>query len=184
MGTILVICFMKEMHVVPCTKIIPYLMMKNSNILIAIVSLSFLIASCKDDYSICNPVKDVKFIGGFYQRTGGADVPYPAPSFTLTLLNNTSLIYNNQPNTIEFGMPLNELTSTSQYVLSLGNNLPKDTLTIIYSSQKSTSDGNACGIIVYNTISQLYSTTNTIDSVKLLQPLVNTNPVQNAKIYF
>jgi Family of unknown function (DUF6452) len=175
---------MKEMHVVPCTKISPHLMMKNNNIFIIILSIVFFTSSCKDDYSICNPVKDVRFIGGFYQRTGGADVPYPAPSFSLSLLNNTSLIYNNQPNIIEFGMPLNELVTTSQYVLSLGNNLQKDTLTIVYSSQKSTTDGNACGIIVYHNISQLYSTTNTIDSVKLIQPLVNTNPVQNAKIYF
>jgi Family of unknown function (DUF6452) len=175
---------MKEIQVVPCIKIISHLMMKKSNILIVILSLSFIIISCKDDYSICNPVKDVKFIGGFYQRTGGLDVPFAAPSFTLSLLNNTSLIYNNQPNTIEFGIRLNELASTSQYVLSLGNALPKDTLTIVYSSQSSTTDGNACGITVYHNISQLYSTTNTIDSVKLVQPLVNANPVQNAKIYF
>lgn len=172
------------MQVVPCTKISLHLMMKNSNIFIAIISFSFLIASCKDDYSICNPVKDVKFIGGFYQRSGGVDVTNPAPGFSLLLLNSTSLIYNNQANIIEFGMPLDELASTSKYVLSLGNGQPKDTLTIIYSSQKSTTDGNACGIVVYHNISQLYSTTNTIDSVKLIQPLVNTSTVQNAKIYF
>jgi Family of unknown function (DUF6452) len=175
---------MKEMHVVPCTKISPHLIMKKSTIFIAIISLSFLIPSCKDDYSICNPVKDIKFIGGFYQRIAGADVPTPAPNFSLSLLNNTSFIYTNQPNTLEFGMPLNELVNTSQYVLSLGNGQTKDTLTIVYSSQKSTTDGNACGIVVYHNISQLYSTTNTIDSIKLTQPQVNTNPIQNAKIYF
>ena len=158
--------------------------MKSSHVFIGIVSLSFFIASCKDDYSICNPVKDVKFIGGFYLRSGGVDVPNPASGFSLSLLNSNSLIYNNQPNTIEFGMPLDELTTISKYVLSMGSSLPKDTLTIIYSSQKSTTDGNACGIIVYHNISQLLSTTNTIDSVKLIQPLVNTNAVQNAKIYF
>jgi hypothetical protein len=183
-GKSISIYFMKEMHVVPCIKISLLLMMKNSTIFIAIISLSFLIASCKDDYSICNPVKDVKFIGGFYQRIGGADVPSPAPNFSLSLLNNTSFIYTNQPNTIEFGMPLNELSDTSRYVLSLINGQPKDTLTIVYSSQKSTSDGNACGIVVVHTISGLYSTRNTVDSVKLMQPLVNTNPMQNAKIYF
>ncbi len=175
---------MKEMHVVPCIKISPPLMMKNSNIFIGIISLSFFLTSCKDDYSICNPVKDVKFIGGFYQISGGVDVPNPAPSFSLSLLNNTTLIYNNQPNTIEFGMPLDELASTSKYVLSIGNGLPKDTLTIVYSSQKSTTDGNACGIVVYHNVSQVFSTTNTIDSVKLIQSLVNTSKVQNAKIYF
>jgi hypothetical protein len=180
----LFIFFMKEKHVVPCTKISPHLIMKNSTIFIAIISLSFLIASCKDDYSICNPVKDVKFIGGFYKRIAGVDVPTPAPNFSLSLLNNSSLIYTNQPNTIEFSMPLNELSDTSRYVLSLINGQPKDTLTIVYSSQKSTTDGNACGIVVYHNISQLYSTANTIDSVKIIQPLVNTSAVQNAKIYF
>jgi Family of unknown function (DUF6452) len=175
---------MKEMHVVPCTKISTHLMMKSSNIFIGIISLSFLIASCKDDYSICNPVKDVKFIGGFYKRIGGSDVPSPVPSFSLSLLNNTSFIYNNQPNTIDFGMSLNELADTSRYVLSFGNSYPKDTLTIVYASQRSITDGNACGIVVFHNIFQTYSTTNTIDSIKLIQTSVNTNPLQNAKIYF
>jgi hypothetical protein len=175
---------MKEMLVVPCTKLVLHLMMKNSNIFIGIISLSLLIISCKDDYSICNPVKDIRFIGAFYQRIGGIDVPTPAPSFSVSLLNSASLIYNNQPNTLEFAVPLNEFADTSRFVLSLGNGQPKDTLTVVYSSQKNTTDGNACGIIVVHTISGLYSTRNTIDSVKLIQPLVNTNPVQNAKIYF
>jgi hypothetical protein len=158
--------------------------MKNSNIFIALITLSFLIPSCKDDYSICNPVRDIRFIGGFYKRAGGSDVPTPAPSLSISLLNNTNLIYNNQPNTIEFAVPLNELADTSRFVLSLGNSQPKDTLTVVYSSQKSTTDGNACGIVVVHAVSELFSTTNTIDSVKLIQPLVNTSPMQHAKIYF
>ena len=158
--------------------------MKNSNIFIAFIFFYFLIASCKDDYSICNPVRDVKFIGGFYQRVGGADVPTAAPSLTISLLNNSTLIYSNQANTLQFGVSLNELADTSRFVVSLGNNLPKDTLSIVYSSQKNTTDGNACGIVVYHNVSQVYSTLNTIDSIKLIQPLVNTNAVQNAKIYF
>ena len=166
------------------TRISPHLIMKNSNIFIAFIFFCFLIASCKDDYSICNPVRDVKFIGGFYQRVGGADVPTAAPSLSVSLLNNSTPIFNNQPNTLQLAVFLNELADTSHYVVTLGNNLPKDTLSIVYSSQKNTTDGNACGIVVYHNISQVYSTLHTIDSIKLIQPLVNTNPVQNAKIYF
>jgi Family of unknown function (DUF6452) len=154
------------------------------NIFLFVLSLSFLLLSCKDEYNICPPPKEVKFIGGFYQRIAGADVASQVPSLSLSLLNNPTTIYNNQSNIIEFGVVLNELSDTSRYVLSLGNNQPKDTLTIIYSSQKSTTDGNACGIVVFHNISQLYSTLNTIDSVKIIQPLVNTTAVQNAKIYF
>jgi Family of unknown function (DUF6452) len=154
------------------------------HIFLFVLSLSFLLLSCKDEYNICPPVKEVKFIGGFYQRIAGADVASQVPSFTLSMLNNTGAIYNNQNNILEFGVPLSELADTSRFVLALGNNQPKDTLTIVYSSQKSTTDGNACGIIVYHNISQLYSTTNTIDSVKIIQPLVNTTATQNAKIYF
>ncbi len=165
-------------------KISLYLMMKNTNAFIGIITLTLFITSCKDDYSICNPVRDVKFTGGFYKRVAATDVPSPAPNFSLSLINNISLVYNNQPNVIEFGVPLNELADTSKYVLSLDNGQPKDTLTIVYSSQRSTTDGNACGIVTYHNISQVYSTTNTIDSIKLIQPLVNTSQVQNAKIYF
>jgi hypothetical protein len=158
--------------------------MRNRHFFIAILSIVFLVASCRDDYSICNPTKDVRFIGGFYQRVSGVDVPTPAPSLTVFLLNSTDIIYNNQPNLLEFALPLNQLADSLKYVLSLGNNQPIDTMTIVYSSQSGPADANACGLFFVHTISKIYSTKNTIDSIKIIQPAVNTSSVQNAKIYF
>ncbi len=158
--------------------------MQNRHIFIAIIAVVFLVASCRDDYSICNPTKDVRFVGGFYQRVSGVDVPTPVPSFSLFLLNSTDLIYSSQPNLLEFALPLNQLADSAKYVLSLGNNQPIDTMTIVYSSQNGPADANACGLFFVHTISKIYSTKNTIDSVKIMQPLVNTSTIQNVKIYF
>jgi Family of unknown function (DUF6452) len=158
--------------------------MQNRRIFIAILSVIFLLESCRDDYSICNPTKDVRFIGGFYQRISGVDVPTPVPSLSLSLLNSSDLIYNNQPNLLEFALPLNQLADSSKYVLSLGNSQPIDTMTIVYYSQSGPADANACGLFFVHTISKIYSTKNTIDSIKIIQPAVNTNALQNAKIYF
>lgn len=176
--------FEKEMQVVHCSKICPYIFMRNRNFFIAILSIIFLVGSCRDDYSICNPTKDVRFVGGFYQRVSGVDLPTPVPSFSLSLLNSTDLIYNSQPNLLEFALPLNQSFDSAKYVLSLGNNQPLDTMTIIYTSQNGPAEANACGLFFVHTISKIYSTKNTIDSVKIIQPLVNSSSVQNAKIYF
>ncbi len=165
-------------------KLAYYLIMQNRHIFIAIIAVVFLVASCRDDYSICNPTKDVRFVGGFYQRVSGVDVPTPVPSFSLFLLNSTDLIYSSQPNLLEFALPLNQLADSAKYVLSLGNNQPIDTMTIVYSSQNGPADANACGLFFVHTISKIYSTKNTIDSVKIMQPLVNTSTIQNVKIYF
>ncbi len=158
--------------------------MRNRIFFIAILSAVFLITSCRDDYSICNPTKDVRFIGGFYQRISGVDVPIQAPSLSIILLNAANPIYSNEPNLLEFSLPLNQQVDSAKYVLSLGNNQPLDTMTIVYSSQNAPADANACGLYFVHTISKIYTTKNTIDSVKLIQPLINTSAMQNAKIYF
>jgi Family of unknown function (DUF6452) len=159
--------------------------MKNIQIVILFFLFTCFFISCKDEYNICdNTKKDVKFIGGFYERVAGVDVAKPAPNLTVYLRNNPTPIISNQLNIKEFSFALNPLADSAQYILSLGSNLIKDTLTIVYLSQTYNNYDQLCGPISLHTIDRIISTTNTIDSVKIVQPSVNTIVVQNAKIYF
>ena len=152
--------------------------------LFACISLcSLSLTSCKDEYTLCNQVKDVRFTGGFYKKVGSNDVVAPAPKFTLSQLNSGSNIYNQQVNVDVFSLPLSQIIDSAKYVLKLDNNLLSDTVTIRYTSQ-GVNLSLECGSVTYNTITSISTTINTLDSIKIIRALVNTEPVQNVKIYY
>jgi Family of unknown function (DUF6452) len=156
-------------------------MKKNTLLLCVLIVLS--IFSCRDEYNICTLNKDVNLIGGFYQNIGGNEVTAVAPNLTIETLNGAGSIYSNQPNISTFSFPLSATVDSAKYIFTIANNLPKDTVTIVYSS-KSESVSAECGTAIYNTITKLTSTRNTIDSVKIKSAIVNTLLLQNIKIYY
>ncbi len=139
--------------------------------------------SCKDEYNICTQPKTVRFIAGFYQKVNGADVPTAVSNLSISNLNGTGSIYINQPNIISISIPLNDNVDSAQYQFTLANNLPKDTVTIIYTTQ-STFTSAECGAIYNHTISKIRTTINTINSIKIINSSVNTSLAQNVNIYF
>jgi flagellar basal body P-ring protein FlgI len=139
--------------------------------------------SCKDDYTICNEEKNVRLSINFYQRIGNIEVAATAPDLKVFNYRTNVVVYNNQPNLSMFSLALDEAKDTTQFTLSLANNLPLDTLTFIYSSQPKVISQD-CGIIYTHSIIKAYTTTNSLDSIKIINPLVNTSLVQNAKLYF
>ncbi len=151
-------------------------------ILIAILIIC-LFASCKDEYNICTQPKTVRFIGGFYQKINGADVPTATSNLTITNLNGTGNIYSNQPNIISATIPLNDNVDSAKYQFTLADNLPKDTVTIIYTTQTAFTSAE-CGAIFNHTITKIRTTINTIDSIKIINPSINTSLAQNVNIYF
>lgn len=168
--------------VVSCLRKLLFSGMKQLGYGIALSLVAFTFFSCKDEYSICTLSKSVNFIGGFYQRTGGVDVAVQAPSLSVGLLNGPNLV-SQQQNASVTVIPLNPTIDSARFLISVANNLQSDTLTVIYSSQTVILSAE-CGDVITHNIARFYSTTHTIDSVKLISPAVNTNPVQNAKIYF
>ena len=150
--------------------------------LILIVGASFLTA-CKDEYTICNLSKDVRFIASFYQRNNGADVLTPAPNLNITLLPNNTSLYTQQANVATFSFPLNPLVDSAKYSFKLANNLQADTVTIVYTSTGANLSLE-CGAVTYHNITKITSTLNTIDSIKITNAVLNTNLLQNAKFYF
>lgn len=142
-----------------------------------------ILPSCKDEYTICNLSKDVRFIASFYQRNNGADVLAPAPLLNITQLGINAPLYTQQAHVPTFSIALNPLLDSAKYFIKLSNSLQADTLTIVYTSTGANLSLE-CGPVTYHNISKLYSTLNTIDSVKITNPLLNTDLLQNAKIYY
>jgi hypothetical protein len=157
--------------------------MKNCFSLILFVSITILALSCRDDYTICTLSKDVKFITGFYEKNNVNDVPKTANSLTLISLANNTPLFSNSTNIQSLSLQLNDQVDTMKYVISVAANLQSDTIKIAYTSQSVLLSVD-CGNVVNYTISKILSTKHTIDTVKLLNTIVNTSPLQNARIYF
>ncbi|MCY7290885.1 MAG: DUF6452 family protein [Ferruginibacter sp.] len=156
--------------------------MKKYLLLIFIACMSIL-SSCKDEYTICNLSKDVRFIGTFYQRINGAEVLAPAPNLSIIQLPTNASIFNQQANVATFSFVLNPLLDSAKYIFKIANNLPADTVTIVYTSTGANLSPE-CGAVTYHNILKITSTLNTIDSVKITQPKLNTDLLQNAKFYY
>lgn len=152
----------------------------------AILFLSAIILflnSCKDEYTLCSTSKTVSFIGGFYQKISGSDVSARVPNLNIYLLNTgSSAIYSNQQNAHTFSLPLNPQADSSRYVISISA-AQSDTLTIVYSTQ-SISLSPECGSVFNNNITKVYTTAHSLDSAVLINAVINTNPLENAKIFF
>ena len=142
-----------------------------------------ILPSCKDEYTICNLSKDVRFIASFYQRNNGVDVLVPAPLLNITQLGTNAPLYTQQANVPTFAIALNPQLDSTKYYIKLSSSLPADTLTIVYTSTGANLSLE-CGSVTYHNISKLYSTLNTIDSVKIINPVLNTDLLLNAKIYY
>ncbi len=156
--------------------------MKKKLILIFIVGINFF-TSCKDEYTLCDLSKDVRFIASFNQRINGTDVLMAAPNLSITQLSNNSALYTQQVNVSTFSFPLSPVADSAKYSFKLANNLQADTVTIIYTST-GTNLSLECGPVTYHNISKIKTTTNTLDSVKITNPVLNTDLLQNAKFYF
>lgn len=148
-----------------------------------LLAVAFNLAACKDEYTLCNLSKEVRFTGGFYKKVGSSDALSPAPKFTLLQLNTTVPLYSQQVNVETFSLPLNPVLDSAKYVLTLNTGLQADTITIIYTSQ-GVNLSVECGSVTYNTINKVTTTINTLDSVKIIKGLVNTEAGQNVKIYY
>jgi hypothetical protein len=156
--------------------------MKCLSVKIFVVLLSVCFITCKDEYSICNEVKEVKFTAGLFQRVAGIDVLTTAPNFSLLFLNGPSSIYTNQ-SLNSFSMPLITGLDSAKYIISFSTAAPKDTMTILYTTQDASSNLD-CGRQFFYTITNIQTTTNTVDSIKIINTAVNASLSQNAKIYF
>jgi hypothetical protein len=150
------------------------------SIFLAIILLNI---SCRDEFTLCTQSKEVKFNAAFFEKTGSIDIPKSAPTLTINPLGDPLAVVNGIANAQTFSLQLSSLVDTSKFVISISNTLRKDTIKIVYTSQNVLLSVDCGNIINYNII-KILSTKNTLDTVKITNPLVNTGLVQNAKFYF
>ena len=158
--------------------------MKCLSVKIFVVFLSVCFFGCKDEYSICEEPKDIRFIASIYQKSGNTDILTSVPSFNLYSIQGATSIYASQPNISSFNIPLSVILDSAKFLISFSNSLPVDTLTIVYTSEGKTNLSPNCPPIFIHNITKAYSTTNTIDSIKIINQAINASFSQNAKIYF
>jgi Family of unknown function (DUF6452) len=152
-------------------------------LLLNLLITTILLWSCRDDYNICNQPRDVKFVGGFYKKIGSSEVGVSLSNLTIFQLNTNTNIYNNQANISLFSLPLNPVLDTSKFVIRIENALQADTVSIIYTSKQVLLSAE-CGNVTNYSLSKILFTTNTIDSIKIINSEVTTGLNQNTKIYF
>ncbi len=142
------------------------------------------VASCQDQYNICEQNKFVEARAGFYQKNGGADVLTAPQLLSFGVLGSSTLLYNQATgfNTISIG--LNPGLDSAKFYVKTAPTFPADTLTIFYSTQIINLSAE-CGSISVFQISNAKTTINTLDSVKVINPVVNTTlNIENLKVYF
>lgn len=157
--------------------------MKTKLIIITLCTIVALHA-CKDEYNICSEPKTVKFVASIFQKNGTADVLTTVPTFSLVNQAGNVLIYNNESNINTFSISLNNLLDSARYIVTLSSSLPKDTITIIYSTSGTTNTSLDCGPLFNHNIIRLRTTLNTVDSIVNFNPTINNSLSLNAKIYF
>ena len=78
---------------------------------------------------------------------------------------------------------INPAVDSAAYFIRVADNLPADTLTVVYTSQSVFISAD-CGSVYTNTISRAYCTKNTIDSIKVNDAAINLTGNENVRIYY
>ncbi len=157
--------------------------MKKNCVGIVSILLCLQFCSCTDQYTICNQSKFANLNASFYKITTGGEVDNTPASLTLSVLNSSSFIYNQQPNVPLISTGLNPLADSVSYYIKLSVAMPADTVKIVYSNSIKNLSLECGEINVYDII-RINTTANTIDSIKIVNPAVRNDYQKNLKIYY
>ena len=141
-----------------------------------------LLLSCKDEYNICTQSKTVVFKASFYQVVNNTASLQPAPKFSLIPIDGNAL-YTQLPNITHFECALNPSNDSTSWTIKVADNLPADTLTLVYFS-KLIMVSKACGNVFIHEVKNVRSTAHTIDSVTINKAEINLLGLENVKVYF
>jgi hypothetical protein len=147
------------------------------------ILLMLISGACRDDYSICDQSREVNFKAGFYNKNGAIDVPVTPVSLTMTFPGVSTYIYFQAAGISLLNLALNPGADSVKYFIQVQNNLPADTVTLVYTSRIQNLSPE-CGDVTIHRFIRAWSTTNTVDSIKITNPDVNTTSPQNLRIYY
>jgi Family of unknown function (DUF6452) len=146
--------------------------------------LLVLATSCQDQYNICEQNKLVEVNAGFYQKNGGVDVATAPTQLSMSVLGSSTPLYNQATNASKINFSLNPAIDSIKFTVKTATALPADTITIFYANRTIVLSAE-CGSISAFTITNTKTTTNVLDSIKIINPAVNnTLNIEHLKIYF
>ncbi len=148
------------------------------------IVLVFFQNACTDEYTICTQPRAVDCSIDFYSQMGSNFALAPAASLSARYISNNQVFYSGNSNVGISFFKLEPGFNQVKLELQLNATSPKDTITINYSNQKQDL-GLDCGIIDTHNITAISSTSNYIDSVKVIDPLVNNRiGVSNLRLFY
>ncbi len=150
------------------------------------IILFFLLAlatSCQDQYTICEQNKIVQTNVRFYQKNGSLDVLTAPQQLTFGALGSGTFLYSQATGINTLDINLNPGLDSAKYYIKTDLLAPADTLTLFYSTQLITLSAE-CGNLNYFQLSNVKTTLNTVDSVKIINARVTNTSAENIKVYF
>jgi hypothetical protein len=157
--------------------------MKSSFNYILFFCLAGCFSSCVDQYNICDLSKAVEFKGGFYAKIAGVENATQAAALSILPIGSNVYLYNQEPNISKFTLVPNPSADTSKYFIKVSNTLPADTISLVYTTQ-SVNLSPECGNIFVHNLTRVLFTTNSLDSVKIINTTINNTSTENVKIYY
>lgn len=153
--------------------------MYKAQVVILAIGLAVSFNSCSDKYTLCESSLNVALKAGFYNKNNTAVTPN---NWNLSAAN-TGTIFTNVTDKNNFSLTLNPTKDSVMYILKLSPTSVPDSIYLLYITivQNVSED---CGNVNTHYITKLYNTTNTIDSISIIEPFVNTTSGENFKIYY
>lgn len=139
--------------------------------------------ACTDEYTICSQSKNSNLNCAFRSISNNADVPFVASSLTLSNLSSGNLLFDQKPGISSVSTNLSALLDSTSFAIKASSTMPADTFTVYYTRAKLFL-GLECGEIDVFNISRINTTTNSIDSIRVLNAAVTNNFQSNINIYF
>ncbi len=134
--------------------------------------------SCSDTYNVCASSVYVAMNSSFYYAS--SPDPITPASFSVSTIHNAPIL-SNVTGKSSFAVELDAASDTFKFVLTLPPAV-SDTITVAYTSQTHVISAD-CGSITVHTLSSATSTNHTVDSLKIITPLVNNISAQNLRVY-
>ena len=148
--------------------------------LLYITGFCLLFFSCESDES-CEQSTVSVLNAGFYTVVDSLPISASVGNFTVYGIGRAdSLIYDQASSVGSFGLPLSPSCDTTGFVLTMGTET--DTIIFLYSRELHLLSLE-CGFTTYYYIERINNTSNTIDSVSVVNEKVTTGDDENIQIY-
>jgi len=148
--------------------------------LLYITCFCLLFFSCESDKS-CEQSTASVLNAGFYSIVDSLPEPTSVDNFTVYGIGRAdSLIYDQASSVSSFNLPLSPSCDTTGFVFTMGTET--DTIIFLYSRELHLLSME-CGFTTYYYIEGIDNTSNTIDSVSVVNEKVTTGDDENIQIY-